>query len=176
MPNISSQKKSSLPVCKSGVTIAWINRIVICKMREEVERRALFETGGCLFGYWGPTSEAVVIGEYVGPGPNAKHARFSFKPDSAWQKIQISRLYASSGRLWTYLGDWHSHPGGSLTLSWRDRRTLFTIATFAPARTPYPLMALIAGPPWKMRLWKAQKLKKISCSVSFSECELKEYE
>jgi hypothetical protein len=42
----------------SGVTIAWINRIVICKMREEVERRALFETGGSLFGYWGPTSEA----------------------------------------------------------------------------------------------------------------------
>jgi hypothetical protein len=136
----------------SGVTIAWINRIVICKMREEVERRALFETGGSLFGYWGPTSEAVVIGEYVGPGPNAKHARFSFKPD------------------------WHSHPGGSLTLSWRDRRTLFTIATFAPARTPYPLMALIAGPPWKMRLWKAQKLKKDSWSVSCSECELKEYE
>jgi len=37
-------------------------------------------------------------------------------------------------------------------------------------------MALIAGPPWKMRLWKAQKLKKDSWSVSCRECELKEYE
>ena len=44
-------------------------------------------------------------------------------PDHEYQEQEIARVYATSGRCTTYVGDWHSHPGGALYLSRTDVRT-----------------------------------------------------
>jgi integrative and conjugative element protein (TIGR02256 family) len=113
------------------------------------------ETGGVLFGYWLEESQGVVITEAVGPGPRSKHDEFSFVPDWEYHETEIARLYEESGRIHTYLGDWHSHPHSTTRLSLTDRRTLSKIAKYAEARVSAPLMAVIADPdPPKVQVWQ----------------------
>ncbi len=116
-------------------------------------------------GYWATPQREVVIEHIIGPGPTGHHCRRGFVPDSEWQNNKIASIYEASGRYQTYLGDWHSHPGGLPELSPIDRQTLKQISTHTKARTPYPLMAVIAGDQkWFLRVWcleiKRGKIKK----------------
>ncbi len=125
-------------------------------MIAEAIDKAPLETGGVLMGYW--ADDEVVITDATGPGPRAAHHRSMFTPDADFHKDEIARLYRASGRHHTYLGDWHSHPGGGVTLSRLDERTLRTIATAAAARTPNPIMVVIAGnrKKWTPATWEAR--------------------
>lgn len=107
-------------------------------------------------GYW-PDSTSVVITDVIGPGPDAKHARYSFHPDVVHHDDEIERIYLASGRLHTYLGDWHTHPKGAARTSQKDRKTLRAIATDSFARAPRPLMAILAGNQnWKIAVWSME--------------------
>ena len=110
----------------------------------ETARMAPRETGGVLLGYRAEGGD-IVVTDVVGPGSHALHERTRFVPDHAYQDAEIARIYAASGRRHTYLGDWHSHPGGSCALSRTDRRTLRRIAATAEARVPEPLMLIVGG-------------------------------
>lgn len=113
------------------------------------------ETGGVLIGYWLEGSEGVVITEAVGPGPCAKHGKTTFVPDPSYHESEIARLYEQSGRVNTYLGDWHSHPNSITRMSPTDRRTLLKIAKHKDARVPTPLMAIIgASDPPTVQIWQ----------------------
>jgi integrative and conjugative element protein (TIGR02256 family) len=134
--------------------VAYIRRSVIDEMLAESIRMAPLETGGVLMGYWATPQREVVIEHLIGPGPAGKHCCARFESDSEWQKIQISKIYAASGRYQTYLGDWHSHPGGFPALSNLDRQTLKRISSHGKARAPYPIMAVIAGKlKWFLSVW-----------------------
>lgn len=122
----------------------WLEHGCLLEMQTFVTRKLPQESGGVLMGYWGNPSE-IVISKIIGPGPKAKHSRYSFTPDSEWQEHQISEVYNQSNRIITYLGDWHSHPAGEGELSSRDYRTLKRIASFGPARTIRPIMAILHG-------------------------------
>src|SRR5690606_33938556 len=89
----------------------------------------------------------MVVRASVGPGPRAVHRRRGFVPDHVYHELETARIYADSGRVWSYLGDWHSHPSGTLVLSRTDRRTLARIARAPDARVPKPLMIVLAGVP-----------------------------
>ncbi len=116
-----------------------------------------FETGGVLMGYWSTTDSEVVITHTIGAGPAAKHRRSSFEPDSTHQQKQIDQIYAESGRLYTYLGDWHSHPIPCEQLSRRDKRTLLLIGTDRRARASIPIMGIVTKRhEWALTLWKAR--------------------
>jgi len=104
---------------------------------------APLETGGVLMGYV-QGSEAVIT-NWIAAGPQARHSRSYFEPDYEFQEDEISRIYRASGRVTTYLGDWHSHPGGTLALSRTDRRTLRRISNHSKARAKQPLMMIVAG-------------------------------
>lgn len=135
-----------MPVLGRTVEIAWIKRSAFEEMFYETMRCRAYETGGCLLGYWATASKEIVITNVIGPGPNAKHSKRRFKPDHEWQFSRIATIYGDSGRMLTYLGDWHSHPRSPNTgLGWRDWLTLRKIASYPPARTPVPVMALVAG-------------------------------
>jgi integrative and conjugative element protein (TIGR02256 family) len=125
-------------------------------MREEAVRAFPFETGGVLLGYWAREYEEVVVTHATGPGPRAVHRMHSFVPDAEYQEAEVARLYEESGRVSTYLGDWHSHPLGTVSLSRRDRRTLRHIAGHREARAPVPIMAVIGGgdPDWFLGVWR----------------------
>ena len=129
------------------VPLVWIARDVIATIHRDAERTFPRETGGVLLGYADATSTELVVTASVGPGPLARHSRWAFVPDHKYQEEQVAKMYIGSGRIWTYLGDWHSHPDGPLCMSTADRRTLARIARFGEARLPWPVMAVIAGRP-----------------------------
>jgi integrative and conjugative element protein (TIGR02256 family) len=76
-------------------------------------------------------------------------------PDYDYQEEEIARVYRDLGRLFTYLGDWHTHPDGRLHLSAIDRKTLKRIADHPAARIHNPVMILLAGGnPWRLGAWR----------------------
>lgn len=112
-------------------------------MLAEAARMAPLETGGMLLGY--RVGDEVVVQAITGPGPDAKHHRARFEPDAAWQQQELERVYAESGRITTYLGDWHTHPAGVPVPSRRDRKTARKVAREKSARAPRPLTAILGG-------------------------------
>lgn len=108
------------------------------------DKHAPRETGGMLLGYNADNGDTVAT-TIIGPGPRAKHRRFGFVPDPDYQQSLLEEhFYATNGRE-TYLGDWHTHPGGSAHLSFTDKRTLARIARTETSGTSYPIMAIIGG-------------------------------
>jgi integrative and conjugative element protein (TIGR02256 family) len=113
------------------------------------EREARFwapdETGGMLLGYAtddGPQAD-VVVTDVLGAGPKAKRLRSRFEPDGSWQQERLERLYRSSGRTTTYLGDWHSHPTGGVRPSETDRNTYERVSKDRQSRRPHPVVVII---------------------------------
>jgi integrative and conjugative element protein (TIGR02256 family) len=121
---------------------AWLSETALGVVLDEAEQRTPLETGGVLLGY--RHDEEFVITAALGSGPGARHEHDGFWPDGAWHECEVAAHYARSGRVETYLGDWHSHPHGAPLPSKRDRKTARRIARHRDARAPQPLM-LIAG-------------------------------
>jgi integrative and conjugative element protein (TIGR02256 family) len=132
---------------KRGVTGAalYLPRPLLREMVREARDHAPQETGGMLIGY--RTSELadaeIVVTGLIGAGPEARRTRNRFEPDGPWQQEQLERIYAQSGRVTTYLGDWHSHPRGGTRLSAIDRATYQRVASDRKARAPHPLVLII---------------------------------
>lgn len=130
---------------------AWVDKDILELARVESDLWCPKETGGALMGYW--SDQNVVITDIIGPGPDAVHKRYSFTPDDHWHAKEIARIYRESGRITTYLGDWHSHPFGTPGLSINDLITLFRLARYKPARTPRPIMGILHNnPQWKLEM------------------------
>ena len=137
----------------------WIMESNIDEMIAEAEHRFPDESGGALLGYWAKACEEVVITDVIGPGPAAIHRAQSFLPDSEYQEKEIACRYEESGRLHTYLGDWHTHPQSIPYLSRKDRRTLKTITRHQEARVIAPLMAILWWPSWTIEIWMAKPIQ-----------------
>src|SRR5690606_23819364 len=135
------------------MAVVWIREQALDTLLQEHACYDPLETGGILIGYWGAADEALITA-VVGPGPNAVHAEDSFVPDHAYHELQVAELYDISGRTEVYLGDWHSHPGSSAYLSYRDRKTLRRIAAEPEARAPRPLMAILGQNPYELKIWR----------------------
>ncbi|KGH44960.1 hypothetical protein IN07_20370 [Modestobacter caceresii] len=127
----------------------WWAAAALEEALREAQRAFPSETGGLLLG-WSPHPGAVVISQVIGPGPGARHQATAFTPDAAWQEEQLAQAYELAGRRLQYLGDWHTHPRGSVRLSGTDRATLRCIADHPDARADHPVMAVLAGGP----LWQ----------------------
>lgn len=133
--------------------VIWISTIVLDATCKEATRAYPLETGGVLLGYWSGY-DAVIVGS-VGPGPAAIHGTDHYRPDHEYQRAGIAAAYAESARRVTYLGDWHSHPGGPAGLSKLDMETLRGIARHRRARAPHPLMLVLSGTQrWRLDLWQ----------------------
>jgi integrative and conjugative element protein (TIGR02256 family) len=134
----------------------WVSTACLTVMVEEARRCLPYETGGAFMGYWSDPS-TVVITHVIGPGPNAMHSMHSFNPDVKYHDAEVERIYFQSGRISTYLGDWHTHPRGTARTSQKDRKTLLAIASAPEARAPIPLMAILAiNEDWKLAVWSWQ--------------------
>lgn len=143
---LQDRETSEMPTVPARrlATPVWIQTSLIALLARDAADNAPNETGGILMGYWAGDSSAVVVTESVPGGPRAVHERLRFEPDSEWQSEQVARRYQSSGRVETYLGDWHSHPGGSARPSSLDRMTARAISASSGARAPRPLFIIVA--------------------------------
>lgn len=140
------------------MTVVWVSDAAVSDLLAEASTKAPSETGGVLLGYQVANGDVTVITAVVGPGPNAEHSSTRYVPDHEYQELEIARVYAESGRCTTYVGDWHSHPGGALYLSRTDVRTLRTIARHKDARLAHPVMIVAASgaaaPQWDFGVWQ----------------------
>lgn len=79
------------------------------------------ETGGILLGFDENELGEMLVMDAGDPGPNAERRPDFFKRDlSHAQKLAEEALSATSSR---WIGEWHTHPGGSLEPSRTDLRT-----------------------------------------------------
>ena len=137
-------------------------RDLVVALERESELHYPKETGGVLLGFSdAERDEQIQIAHQVGPGPKATHKHFRFEPDSAWQEKQIAEAYEDSGRILSYLGDWHSHPRGGRSPSGVDRATAREISRFKEARLPHPLILILHGKPeqWEIAAYRRHRWK-----------------
>jgi integrative and conjugative element protein (TIGR02256 family) len=123
----------------------WLAADALELMVCEAQRSEPLETGGVLLGWADPEGGDLFAVRMLGPGPRAVHKPTRFSPDTAWQRSQIAEAYEASGRIFAYLGDWHSHPRGDKTPSRRDERTGRRISRSRSARAPRPLVLILSG-------------------------------
>jgi integrative and conjugative element protein (TIGR02256 family) len=116
----------------------WIDAGVLSEMEADASEHSPRETGGMLLGYSSESGHAV-ISDIIPGGTNAVRTRTRFEPNGLWQQAILDEIYLRSGRITTYLGDWHSHPTGVFRPSGRDRTTAKQIAKTRAARAPRPL-------------------------------------
>jgi integrative and conjugative element protein (TIGR02256 family) len=112
-------------------------------METEAALHAPDETGGMLIGYWSDSGDAVITDTIEG-GPGAVRRPSRFLPDGNWQQERLDEIYIRSGRVLTFLGDWHSHPLGGVRPSLRDRDTAKKVAKSKEARASQPLTLICA--------------------------------
>ncbi len=131
-------------------------------MEADAAEYAFDESGGMLIGYWSENGDAVITNVVAG-GPSATRRPNSFVPDGRWQQERLEEIYDRSGRLHTYLGDWHSHPAGALRPSRRDRATARKIARASEARAPQPLTLITVqdGYAWRWRVFRYRSRRNI---------------
>lgn len=124
--------------------VVWLPRALVDRMVCDAERYGKRETGGMIVGYEGrDRAGEVVVTELIAAGPKAKRGEYEFHPDGRWQRRELARLYEESGRVATFLGDWHSHPHGLPLPSETDLETAARTAANERARAPRPLTIIL---------------------------------
>jgi integrative and conjugative element protein (TIGR02256 family) len=120
------------------------------QIRAEIRRVKRFETGGALVGE--VLDGTVRVTAASGPGPQAESRFTSILIDgdhaTTFRDQEFDR---SNGRI-DYVGDWHCHPGWSLTPSSRDNHAMEVMAEHTPAVDYCPVSLIFAR--WSRR-WKA---------------------
>ena len=116
-----------------------------------VEQRP-WEVGGWLLGWWAEDRASLFVTHATPPASRGTpfgvtisgHGHRPFF-DEAWDRSQ--------GHV-TFLGDWHTHPGGPAIPSRRDRAAAASLAEDPDFGTPEPLLAIVATPRWP---WSRRK-------------------
>lgn len=121
--------------------VVHLSRSALQEILIEARRWHVRETGGILMGYWAD-GESAVITNVSGPGPKARHGLYTFEPDSTFSQQQLNKIYNESDGQRTYIGDWHTHPLGSLEPSASDSETTFNVAFDPDFRTSKPILLL----------------------------------
>jgi integrative and conjugative element protein (TIGR02256 family) len=109
----------------------------------ELPRRP-WEVGGWLLGYWTEDRASIVVTH--GTPPAVRGTAFGITISGKGHRRRFHQAWASSNGHVTFLGDWHTHPGGPLTPSQTDHSAMRQLAEDGNYGTPEPLIA-IAGVP-----------------------------
>jgi integrative and conjugative element protein (TIGR02256 family) len=145
-PDLRGMRRLSLPSRRlRSDSRVFVPPGLLDALEAEGRRWAPDETGGMLVGYRtdNGADADLVITDVIPAGPRAVRERVRFAPDGEWQQRRLEELYEESGRVTTFLGDWHTHPRGGVRPSRVDRRTFRTVAKEKGARAPFPLMLIV---------------------------------
>jgi integrative and conjugative element protein (TIGR02256 family) len=100
------------------------------------------ETGGALVGYYADGHTAVVT-DVLGPPPDTEHGRTTLTLGSEGVREHLAAVWPDR----YYLGDWHTHPGGTPEPSDTDHATMLETAARPSAKCPEPLSIILGGLP-----------------------------
>lgn len=113
-----------------------------------------FETGGVLVGRFTKSEGVPVVRRFGAPPPDSISSRAAFERGVEG----VDEFLEEQLRLgFQYLGEWHSHPHGTLQASWRDRKTMARIARDPDYLSPSPLLLIVAGSGderWRLCGWR----------------------
>lgn len=109
-------------------------------------RAAPWEVGGWLLGYWTGDATALVVTHAMPPG--ARGTPFGVRIGGRGHSGRFDAAWDASGGHVTFVGDWHTHPGGPPLPSERDRAALAQLAAGEQFGTPRPLAVILANPRW----------------------------
>ncbi|MDP1738050.1 MAG: Mov34/MPN/PAD-1 family protein [Caulobacter sp.] len=149
----------------------WLTNSLMARIREMGQAFYPLETGGILLG-WRDNKDRIAS-VVIGPGPQALHGRHMFLPDHKWQVARIRELFKESGGDLDYLGDWHTHPGGTAEMSQQDHRTLARLSR----RVDGVVMVIAAGHGnhWEFGAWSKLRRTLFGTAPTFG-CELKPFD
>jgi len=105
------------------------------------------EVGGWLLGYWTADGRDVFVTHATPPGPRG--FPWGVRISGVGHRKRFDLAWTASGGEITFLGDWHTHPGGRAEPSSRDEEAMAKLATEAAYGTPQPLIAIIETPRWR---------------------------
>ena len=108
----------------------------------EVRRHRRTETGGVLIGCYSDDLHSVWVAKATGPGRFSLHAPFSFTRGTKDLQAEIEEAEAIG---MYYVGEWHSHPGGSVSPSPLDLRQMRAIADDAGYNCPEPVLLVVGS-------------------------------
>ena len=131
----------------------WCAHAVLQSFWALAAERSPLETGGCLAGYYAKDTDDVVITHVIGPGPAATHQSTTFLADRDYHDEMLAVLWETSKRRIRYVGDWHTHPGGSPQLSLLDRAFMKHAARDQDALLKCSLVAIVYGDLTAVRFW-----------------------
>lgn len=141
--------------------IAYLHRSALETLTIEANTCVPLETGGILMGHFKQPENIPVIMLATQPGPQAVHLKYYYQPDYVYDELLIAEVYKKSNRKITYLGDWHTHPGLSSRMSYRDKKTLRRIMAYKPARLSTPMMLILSlDDEWVPTVWQGNLYKK----------------
>jgi integrative and conjugative element protein (TIGR02256 family) len=121
----------------------WVHHAVIERL--EAVRPRPWEVGGWLLGYWSGGTAITIT--HATP-PASRGTPFGVTVSGRGHRDRFDQAWDSSNGKVTDLGDWHTHPGGPVRPSSRDRRASSQIAGDPDFRTPQPLLAIVATGRW----------------------------
>jgi integrative and conjugative element protein (TIGR02256 family) len=127
----------------------------------------LRETGGIIIGYRTKRLD-IVITHVSGPGPKALHSFCNFDIDHEFAQRALDYIFAETEGELSFLGDWHTHPLMSTSLSGCDKVTLKEIVSNEKFMCEKPL-AIVYRPEYAIRRLAILE------SVSFYEFDNGEY-
>lgn len=106
-----------------------------------------WEVGGWLLGYWTPDRSALFVTHATPPGPRGTCSGVWISGHG--HRERFDEAWSASGGIVTFLGDWHTHPGGPTRPSGRDARAVRQLAGGEQYGTPEPLLGIVALPRWR---------------------------
>jgi len=106
----------------------WLSDRAEAVIRNEARLRRIVETGGPIFGYLAAYGSDTIVELAFGPGPRARHRPRSLIPDQIATQTAITEVHDKSRGASSYLGEWHTHPGGPALPSLRDTLSVRAIA------------------------------------------------
>lgn len=109
----------------------------------ELPRRP-WEVGGWLLGYWSADREALVVTH--GTPPAVRGTALGITISGKGHRRRFDEAWARSEGHVTFVGDWHTHPGGPAVPSRTDLRAMRQLAEDADYGTPGPLIAIASVP------------------------------
>ena len=85
---------------------------VLEQMKQQAEKKRPNETGGVLLGTVFMNAKTIVVTDILPPPPDSKETPTLFILGVEGLEEQIKRIERRTCGKVTYLGTWHSHPGG----------------------------------------------------------------
>jgi integrative and conjugative element protein (TIGR02256 family) len=105
-----------------------------------------WEVGGWLLGWWADSRSSLLVTHATPPA--SRGTPFGVTISGKGHRPYFDSAWEASGGTVTFLGDWHTHPGGPALPSSRDRLAAQSLAEDVDFQTPEPLIAIVGTARW----------------------------